>query len=454
MKPFPHVNKKQVLVLGLAKSGMAAAVALHKLGAIVTVNDGKPRAESKEVDALEEKGIEVVCGGHPLHLLDTTSLIIKNPGIPYSNLLITEAMNRNIPIWTEVELAYRIAEAEIVAITGSNGKTTTTTLVHAMLEHSERTPLIAGNIGTVATSVALEATKENVMVLELSSFQLMGTEQFKPKVAVWLNLFDAHLDYHGSKELYIEAKAKVYENMTKEDYLVYSADDLIVAKHVQQSKATLVPFSTKLELPTGAYIKDNAIYFREERICPLDEIVLPGAHNIENMLASVAAAKLAGGTNAQIKTVLTTFTGVKHRLQFVGDVHGRKVYNDSKATNILATQAALASFKQDIVLLAGGLDRGNEFDELSPSLTHVKTLVVFGETKTKLTALGNKLGINVVQAIDVRDAATKAFEHSNVKDVVLLSPACASWDQYSTFEERGDAFLATVSQLSNSQLME
>ncbi|MFS0787117.1 UDP-N-acetylmuramoyl-L-alanine--D-glutamate ligase [Shouchella sp. 1P09AA] len=451
MKPFSTLTNKPVLVVGLAKSGMAAALALHKLGAIVTVNDGKPREESKEVESLEEKGITVVSGGHPLHLLDQTSLIIKNPGIPYSNLLISEAVQRDIPVWTEVELAYHLSEAEIVAITGSNGKTTTTTLVHAMLMDSEKTPLIAGNIGTVATGVAVEATADDVIVLELSSFQLMGIDQFKPKVAVWLNLFDAHLDYHGTKELYIEAKAKVYQNMTESDYLVYSADDAIVSNYVQRASTTLVPFSTTSMQPTGAYVKEGAIYFKEEMICALKEIVLPGAHNLENMLAAVAAAKLAGAKTAQIQNVLTSFTGVKHRLQYVGNVQGRNVYNDSKATNLLATQAALTSFSKPVVLLAGGLDRGNDFDDLAPSLSYVKTMIVFGETKDKLTSLATRLGISVVQAVDVRDAVREAFNHSAENDVILLSPACASWDQYATFEERGDAFLAAVSQVKELQ---
>lgn len=449
MKHITEFHQKKVLVLGLAKSGVAAATMMHDLGAFVTVNDSKERSDNDEASQLEDRGITVVSGGHPLHLLDGVDLLIKNPGIPYKNVIVKEALTRNIPVWTEVELAYRIADAEMIAITGSNGKTTTTTLVAEMLEKSKRTPLVAGNIGTVVTDVARTATDTDVIVVELSSFQLMGTDAFRPKIAVWLNVFDAHLDYHGTRSEYVEAKARIMKNLTEEETLVYNADDETVVDAASHTHANLVPFSTKKIVKEGAYLDQGAIYFQEEYIIELEEVVLPGAHNVENMLASIAAVKLAGGTNEQIRHVLSTFKGVKHRLQFVGEWKNRLIYNDSKATNILATKAALSAFTKPVVLIAGGLDRGNEFDEILPDFSHVQVLVAYGQTKEKLVRLGGKAGVTVIEADDVKDATKKAIVASRAGQVILLSPACASWDQYRSFEERGDAFLETVQLMIN-----
>ncbi len=336
MKRVDELKGKSVLVLGLAKSGVASAKILHELGAKVIVNDNKAYEQNPEAKSLEQLGIQVVCGKHPLNLLDGIDLMVKNPGIPYGNILVQEALNRQLPVWTEIELAYRLSEADIVAVTGSNGKTTTTTLIKEMLENSGRTPLIAGNIGTVASEVAKNATTDDVMVLELSSFQLMGTEEFKPNIAVWLNLFDAHLDYHGSREEYIAAKAKIGAHLNESDALVYNADDKIVVASASRFNGKKIPFSVKQKVKEGAYVEAGMICFQEEMIMPLSEVVLPGAHNVENMLAAIAAAKLAGAKSEQIRSVLRSFKGVKHRLQFVRDWDGIQIYNDSKATNILA----------------------------------------------------------------------------------------------------------------------
>ncbi|GIN07396.1 UDP-N-acetylmuramoylalanine--D-glutamate ligase [Shouchella clausii] len=444
MKQVKELIGKRVLVLGMAKSGVASALLLARLGAEVVINDSKSRAEQPQAGELEAAGIQVVCGGHPLTVLDGCSLLVKNPGIPYTNIVVKEAEARGIPIWTEIELAYLISEAEMVAITGSNGKTTTTTLVKEMLEHSGRKPLIAGNIGTVASEVAQKAKAEHVIVLEVSSFQLMGTNAFQPKVAVWLNIFDAHLDYHGTREDYIAAKARIAANMGPADYLVYNADDPTVVQAISRIGATLVPFSRINVVEDGAYVKDGTIFFKDEPILALADAVLPGAHNVENMLAATAAARLAGATVEQIRHVLSHFPGVKHRLQYVGSWEGRQFYNDSKATNILATKAALSGFAKPVVLIAGGLDRGNDFDELLASLKYVKAVVAYGETKSKLLALAAKANVQAVTAERVKDATEKAVALSQPGDVVLLSPACASWDQYRSFEERGDEFLDYV----------
>ncbi|WP_226644084.1 UDP-N-acetylmuramoyl-L-alanine--D-glutamate ligase [Mesobacillus subterraneus] len=449
MKTIKTYQHKKILVLGLAKSGVSAAALLHKLGAFVTVNDSKPLDENPEAQGLLEQGIKVVCGSHPIELMDEGfELVVKNPGIPYFNPMIQKAIEKEIPIITEVELAYQISEAPLVGITGTNGKTTTTTLIFEMLETGDKHPLIAGNIGTVASGVAQEATSENTIVIELSSFQLMGIDQFKPRIAIITNLYDAHLDYHGTRKEYIGAKALITKNQTEEDFLIVNADQEEVMEIARNSRAQIVPFSTKKVLETGAYVKDGWVCFNGEKIIEAKDIVLPGKHNLENILSAVAATLLSGADKGAIHKVLTTFAGVRHRLQYVDTIDERKFYNDSKATNILATENALAAFEAPIVLLAGGLDRGNAFDELIPALKNVKTLITFGETAEKVGQAGRDAGIKtILRADNVEKAVPVAFEHSEPGDVILLSPACASWDQYKTFEVRGDMFIEAVHKL-------
>ncbi|MFK9092331.1 UDP-N-acetylmuramoyl-L-alanine--D-glutamate ligase [Bacillus salipaludis] len=449
MKQIESYRHKKILVLGLAKSGVTAAALLHKLGAFVTVNDKKPLSENPEAQGLLEQGIKVICGDHPIELLDEGfELIVKNPGIPYFNPMIEGAIEKGIPVITEVELAYEISEAPFIGITGTNGKTTTTTLVYEMLNEGKKHPLIAGNIGTVASGVAEAATNENAIVIELSSFQLMGIETFNPKIAIITNLYDAHLDYHGTRKEYIDAKANITKNQTELEYLIINADQEETMEIARHSKASIIPFSTKRKLAAGAYIQDGWIMFNHERVMEIDEIALPGVHNLENILSSMAAAKLSGVGNSTIQEVLRTFTGVRHRLQYVADVNGRKVYNDSKATNILATIKALTAFEAPIILLAGGLDRGNEFDELLPYLRNVKALIVFGQTAQKIELVGTQAGIKIIKRVDnVEKAVPEAYQNSEQGDIILLSPACASWDQYKSFEVRGDIFIKAVHKL-------
>jgi UDP-N-acetylmuramoylalanine--D-glutamate ligase len=440
---------KNILVLGLAKSGEAAAKLLHELGANVTVNDQKPFNENERAKHLQELGIKVICGDHPLELLDSDiDFLVKNPGIPYSNPLIKKAQEKKIPVITEVELAYQISEADFIGITGSNGKTTTTTLIFLMLEKGGKKPLIAGNIGTVACEVAKEAKKDEIIVTELSSFQLLGINEFKPKIAVLLNIYDAHLDYHGTREEYTKAKGRIFQNQTEEDFCVVNEDDSDVMRLANLHKGKIVPFSMKKQCKDGAYIKDNTIFFKEEPIIDINDIVLKGKHQLENILAAVSVAKLSGVRGDAIREVLTTFTGVKHRLQFVEEVNGRKFYNDSKATNILATQKALSAFDHKVILLAGGLDRGNSFDDLIPYLKNVKSLITFGQTAPKIEEAGKIAGIDCIKRVDnVEQAVYAAYDLSEEGDIILLSPACASWDQYKTFEERGDIFIEAVHKL-------
>ncbi|WP_371825489.1 UDP-N-acetylmuramoyl-L-alanine--D-glutamate ligase [Pontibacillus sp. ALD_SL1] len=439
---FPY---NQVLVLGLAKSGEAAAKLLNSSGVSVRVNDQKPFPENPQAQSLHHEGIEVITGGHPLSVLEDVDYVVKNPGIPYTNPIVEAATERGIPVVTEVELAYMLHEGPIVAITGSNGKTTTTTLVYEMLKRSKKPVALAGNIGKVSCEVAQNTIPEETMVMELSSFQLLGTETFKPNVSVFLNLYEAHLDYHKTMEHYGQSKAKIVTNQTPQDYAVYNADHIEVRALVQKTQAQTIPFSLLSKQPEGVWTDGTSIFYKDTFIMKQDDILLEGEHNLENTMAAIAASLLAGATIEGVRKVLTTFTGVEHRLQYVKDVKGRRFFNDSKATNMLAAQKALNAFSEPTIWLAGGLDRGQSFEELAPLMKHVKAMVVFGETGEKLREFGTKNGIETILMVDnVKQAAEEAYRISAEQDVILLSPACASWDQYKTFEERGNMFVKAV----------
>lgn len=443
MKKITNFENKKVLVLGLAKSGESAARVLNQLGAIVTVNDGKPFDENPAAQDLLAEGIKVVTGGHPLDLLEEDfAVMVKNPGIPYNNPMVERAMVLKIPIITEVELAYLISESPIVGITGTNGKTTTTTLIADILNADGKVAKLSGNIGFPASDVASKSTADETLIMELSSFQLMGIEAFQPKIAVITNLFSAHLDYHGSQDNYEAAKWRIQENMTTDDFLVLNFNQAKLRDRATLTSAQVVPFSTTEIVETGAYVSDGKIYFKGDKIMAVAGLSLPGEHNVENALAAICVAKLSGVSNAAITRVLTTFSGVKHRLQYLGQKAQIKFYNDSKATNILATQKALSGFDNHTLwLLAGGLDRGNGFEELSADVADLKGMIVFGETAPKLRALAESLAIPVYDSKNVATATVLAYSKAEAGDTVLLSPANASWDQYKTFEQRGDLFI-------------
>ena len=452
MKKISTYENKKVLVLGLAKSGVSAAKLLHELGALVTVNDGKPFDENPEAQELLSLGIKVITGSHPIELLDEEfSLMVKNPGIPYSHPLVAKAQEMGIPVITEVELAYEVAECPIIGITGTNGKTTTTTMTGLLLNAGADQGIarLAGNIGYPASGVAQEAKPEDKIVMELSSFQLMGITDFRPHIAVITNIYEAHIDYHGTRKEYVKAKWNLQKNITAEDYLVLNWNQSELQELAQRTKARVLPFSTKEVLEGGVYADDYSIYYKKEKIMEISELGVPGKHNVENALAAISVAKLYGISNEAIRETLNLFHGVPHRTQYVGEIQGRKFYNDSKATNILATKMALSGFETSkVVLLAGGLDRGNTFDELIPSLKGIKAMVVFGQTKEKLMDAGKKAGIEtIVTADSVEQAVPLALENSTDGDVVLLSPANASWDQYPNFETRGNRFMEAVNRL-------
>ena len=451
MKKVTKFQNEKVLVLGLAKSGVSAAKLLHDLGALVTVNDGKPFNENPQAQELLEAGITVITGSHPIELVDEGfSLMVKNPGIPYTHPMVARALELHIPVITEVELAYLISEAPIIGITGTNGKTTTTTMIATILNENRTKgqARLSGNIGYPASSVAQEATNDDELVMELSSFQLKGTQSFHPHIAVITNLYEAHIDYHQTRADYVASKWKIQANMTADDYLVLNWQQEEVRELAKTTQAQVVAFSTT-EKVDGAYLLDGNLYYKDELVMPADQLGVPGSHNIENALAAIAVAKLMNVENSAIQTALSQFHGVKHRTQFIKEIAGVRYYNDSKATNILATQKALAGFDlSKVVLLAGGLDRGNSFDALIPSLKGLKAIILFGETKDKLADAAKQAGItSITMTENVETAVPIAAKLAQAGDIVLLSPANASWDQYPNFEVRGDKFIAAIEKL-------
>lgn len=453
MKIVTNYENKKILVLGLARSGVSAAKLLQQLGALVTVNDAKEFSENPEAQDLLSLGIRVVTGSHPVELLDEEfTLIVKNPGIPYSNPILEKAMALNLPIITDVELAYQISEAMVIGITGTNGKTTTTTMLGDILNNSPVVGkgLLAGNIGSPASTVAQQGTAEDILVTELSSFQLMGIQEFHPHISIITNLFEAHLDYHGTRAEYVQAKWNIQKQMTQGDYLIINADQQELIALSQTTKAQVIGFSTKEVLENGAYLQNEMIYFQGEPVIAATDIGVPGAHNIENAMAAIIAAKLLKVSNQTIKETLSNFSGVEHRTEFVTEKAGRKFYNDSKATNSLATEMALSGFDNSkVILLAGGLDRGNEFTSLVPAIKGLKGIVLYGESRQKLVVAAKEAAIEKISIVEnIQEAVAEAVAFSSSGDIVLLSPACASWDQFENFEIRGQAFKEAVTKIN------
>jgi UDP-N-acetylmuramoylalanine--D-glutamate ligase len=455
---------KEVVILGLARSGVAAAKLFHQMGALVTVNDKKERSACPEADELEALGISVICGSHPDSLIhDGISLVVKNPGIPYSVQPVRHAEERGIDVVTEVEVAYRICHATMIGITGSNGKTTTTTLIGLMLEAGGLSPIVAGNIGRALTEAALDATATDWMVVELSSFQLKGTQTFRPRIACLLNVYETHLDYHGTMEDYEASKSKIFHNQLPEDTAVINWDDPACRSLIPQIKAKLLPFSMKEALPNGVYLDEAAqtiVYSDVEgnkiSILAAKEMGMPGSYNIENALAAAAAALTAGVKPDTIAQVLRSFRGVEHRLEFVRELEGITFYNNSKATNPAAAIKSMEAFEQRIVLIAGGLDRGSDYMELLPIFRdRVKAIITLGETKEKINHVAQLAGISSIQTVDTASnaadavalAVQKAWSMSETGDIVLLSPACASWDMFPSYEDRGRMFKESVHNL-------
>lgn len=457
---------RRVVVLGLARSGVSVAKVFHALGAEVIVNDKKERELCPEADELTALGISVLCGYHPDDLVTSeTALLVKNPGIPYTASPVQQAEAHGVEIVTEVEVAYWLSAAPIIGITGSNGKTTTTTWIGELLGEAGLKPIVAGNIGTPLCEAAVEAKEDNWIVAELSSFQLKGTSSFRPRIALLLNLVETHLDYHGGMEDYVASKVKLFANQTPDDIAVLNWDDATCRALVDQVTAKVLPFSLYTRLDNGVCIEPpfeagndtevpRVIVWRKEDgsekvILPVDELGIPGRHNAGNALAAIAACLAAGVEPDVMVPALKQFNGVEHRLEYAGEVKGVKYYNDSKATNPTATIMSVGSMSAPIILIAGGLDRGSDYMELLPVFRdRLKGLVALGETRGKLAKVAELAGLTNLRLVEpeddaestLRKAVQEAASLAEPGDVVLLSPACASWDMFKSFEQRGRIF--------------
>lgn len=454
MESISDYQDQKILVIGLGKSGVAVAKLLVRLGARVTVNDQNTPKNPQDVDELTHLGVRVITGSHPLTLADEAfTLVVKNPGIFYDNPLVAKFVANKTPIVTEVEIAARVYGGTLIGVTGSNGKTTTTTMIHDILARAQAQPVFkAGNIGIPFSGVVQEAPADSTIVAELSSFQLVGTQALHPHVAVITNIFSNHLDYHKTRENYIDAKLQITANQTPDDYLVINWDTDEWQHLSQRSHAQVVPFSRLGKSHAGAYVENGQLYWREELIMAADEIKAVGDHNVENALAAIAVAKIFGVENEDIVHVLRSFGGVRHRMQYVMEADQRTYYNDSKATDIEATEMALKGFKQPVVLLAGGLDRGYTFEKLVPAIKeHVKAMVIFGENTPKMVAAAKMAGVNYEVTDNCETAVPIAYQFSAPGDIILLSPANASWDQYPNFEIRGDKFIQAVEALTGKK---
>jgi len=442
-----ELTNKKALVVGLGKSGIAAARFLQEHGAIVTACDAKDVA-------IELPGITIQTGASQWNDLAQQDLIVISPGVPVQTTELERASELGIPVIGEVELASRFLQGKTLAITGSNGKTTTTTLVGKILAEGGLATQVGGNIGTPMMDLVATSTSETWNVLEISSFQLETVVEFHPKIAVILNITSDHLDRHGSFVQYVAEKEKIFAQQDASDFLVLNADDKATQMAAGRTKSQVFWFSgTRPQVKRGAFVHQNVIVFvpkegaAMEPVLPLVEIPLKGAHNVENVLAAVCAARLAGMSAESIRESVKSFQAVEHRLQFVAKVKGVDYYNDSKATNVDATMKALASFAGGVHLILGGKDKDSDYTLLAPLLRErVKTVYTIGSAAEKI---GRQLaGVSkIVQAETLENAVNLSAKAAEPGEIVLLAPACASFDQFDNYGHRGRVFVEQVRQL-------
>src|SRR5579862_4536028 len=443
-----ELNGKRVLVVGLGKSGVASALFLKKHGAKVSVSDTKSGDELRnEIPVLLDHGITVETGGHGDRTFRGQDLIVVSPGVPVDAPPLVQARSLGENVIGEIELAAQFLPGPIVAITGSNGKTTTTTLVGEIMTAAGFPALVGGNIGTPAISLAERATPGTVIVLEVSSFQLETIQTFRPKVAVVLNVTPDHLDRHRTLEVYVNAKARIFENQQGSDFAVLNADDPTCVAMAARTRAKVFWFSRQKEVEQGAWVRDGNIVFRDERgqqeVLEVSEIPLKGAHNLENVLAPVCAGVLMGCAPEKIQHAVHNFKAVEHRLEFVATIRGVDYYNDSKATNVDATIKALESFPANIHLILGGKDKDSDYTQLNPLLRErVKRVYTIGAAAGKIES--QIKGVEVDHVDTLETAVRHASAAATAGDVVLLAPACASFDQFQNYEHRGKVFKEVV----------
>jgi UDP-N-acetylmuramoylalanine--D-glutamate ligase len=451
MQAMMDLKGKKVLVVGLGKSGLAAALFLRRRGAQVTVSDVRSaEALARDIPALIEEGISVEAGGHGLLTFRRQDLIVVSPGVPIDTPELVQVRSFGLPVIGELELAARFLKGKVIAITGSNGKTTTTTLAGEILKESGLPTLVGGNIGVPVVAHIDDSNPDTWSVLEVSSFQLETTNEFHPAIAVILNITPDHLDRHGTFEKYALAKERIFARQTSDDFLILNADNPRAAASAKRAKSQVYWFSVHHPVPQGAWVENGEVVFlaspggQPETILPVHAIPLKGSHNVENILAAVCSARLAGCPVATVRSAVEKFKAVEHRLEFVANLNGVEFYNDSKATNVDATEKAIAAFPGGIHLILGGKDKNSDYTTLSPLLRErVKAVYTIGSAAQKIeTHLRGVVPIHSCQTLD--NAVKAAANAAHLGDIVLLAPACSSFDQFESYEHRGRVFKELV----------
>jgi UDP-N-acetylmuramoylalanine--D-glutamate ligase len=448
-----ELKGKKVLVVGLGKSGLAAALFLRHRGAQVTVSDVRSaEALAKDIPALLDEGIMVETGGHGLLTFRRQDLIVVSPGVPLNTPELAQVKSFGLPVIGELELAARFLKGRTLAITGSNGKTTTTALVGEILQKAGIPTLVGGNIGVPVVELIDQSTDETWSVLEVSSFQLESTERFHPRIGVILNITPDHLDRHGSFENYALAKERIFAAQNESDVVVLNADNARAAQAAVRSVGRVYFFSVEHSVMQGAWVEDGLLVYRagkdepKEKIMPLKHVPLKGAHNVENVLAAVCASRLAGVSAEQIRSGVEAFKAVEHRLEFVAKVDGVDFYNDSKATNVDATAKALASFSSGIHLILGGRDKDSDYRQLAELLrARVRAIYTIGSAAAKIESQLRGV-VPILSSETLDNAVNAAASAARPGEVVLLAPACSSFDQFENYEQRGRVFKELVSQ--------
>lgn len=447
-------ENNKILILGFARSGYEAAKFLVERNNEVILNDWKDESlqDSEKVNELREMGVNLVFGSHPDDLLDESfHYLIKNPGVPIDHKYVLKAKELGIEVINEVEMAYRLLPdgVKLVGITGTNGKTTTTTLIYNILKEAFGDKVIlAGNIGYPLCSFLSNLGSDSIIVMEVSCQQLENMSKFKPDVAVMTNLSPAHIDFLKSYDNYKNVKAKLFKNQSKNEVAILNIENNDVIDVTKDILSTVKYFSSD-NIINGSYLKDSGIYYYDEFVMSIDDVKIAGKHNLENCMAAIMVAKEFNVSNDVIRDTISSFRGVEHRLEYVDTVDGRIFYNDTEATNIKCTQIALSSFEKPIILILGGLERGQDFDKLTPFMKNVKSIIAIGQCRDRVYDYGVKQNIPTYSYEHLTDGFDKCVEVSIPGDIILLSPASASWDQYKECEVRGAEFKRKVEELKN-----
>lgn len=440
-------KNKKILVLGMARSGYEVSKLLSKYNNEIIITDRKEQ-DSTHIDELNKLGVKFILSEDPIDLIDKSyDLVIKNPGIRYDHPLILKAIDLNIKVVNEVEVAYHFlpSDAYIIAVTGSNGKTTTTTLCYEFVKEMGLNVHLGGNIGYPLSQIVNDVKSGDIVVLEISAQQLHDCYDFNPNVSILTNLTEVHTDFFGTHENYVNHKLRIFMNHNENSIAVLNKSNLEEYNSTKNIKSKKIYFSSKEE--AEACIKNNSIYYNDEKVIDLSDIKLKGMHNYENIMCAIIATKELNISNETIKTVLKNFNGVEHRVEYVKTVNGIDFYNDSKATNVKSTEIALNAFKNPTILIMGGLDRKHSFEDLSDDLDNVELVVCYGETKNRIKEFCDKYNKKCIIVDNLIEAVKISYENAKEGYTVLLSPACASWDQFESFEIRGNLFKDEVNKL-------